>query len=620
MDVIDVTNQLINHNPSTNPNNTSHLQNYVTYYKTLSNPGYGVLITGEWGSGKTFQINEVLTEEDRYYISLFGMQTPEEVYASVYAKMHPTKARAKYAANTTNGTGFGAFGFTINLGGIASGLANALLRESVKSDRVLVFDDLERTNIDAQTLLGIFNAYIEHHGCRVIVIAHDGKIAEDLKEIKEKVFGQTIEVTPQISKAYDSFTSTLKALNFGGVAEKLKGDIINIFQQSSTQSLRVLKYSLEDLERLYNALSTTHKSNQYATKDICFLFVALSLEVRSGKLKQTDLIDRYRVIARFQMERARTAENLTIPAIYQANDRYINIDLSNDILRDELLINTLIKGNYVTEEIHNSVNESLYFRKPEELAPWKRFMKFDEISESDSNIAAEQLKKQFDFRKISDPNEILHLLSLRFLFSEIGLIAPDRNQTEVDCKKYIDDLLELDLIQPKLDDHEPWPDELMQNYNGHGLWVEDAYKQNFKNVVTHFKISQGLATQKLYPKYKDDLLKLVATNGREFAQQISNTYSGNNRFARVEILTAIEPSDFVQEWMGSHPENWQHISKGLENRYSTGLLNNILTNEKKWLAKVIILLDMEHKKQTGIRKKRIERILPQILRNQVKDT
>ena len=36
--------------------NQTHLKEYLDYYQTLEDPGYGVLITGAWGSGKTYHI------------------------------------------------------------------------------------------------------------------------------------------------------------------------------------------------------------------------------------------------------------------------------------------------------------------------------------------------------------------------------------------------------------------------------------------------------------------------------------------------------------------------------------------------------------------------------------
>jgi len=47
----------------------SQLESYLDYYKSLSNPGYAVLITGAWGVGKTYQVKDALKANEFYYIS-----------------------------------------------------------------------------------------------------------------------------------------------------------------------------------------------------------------------------------------------------------------------------------------------------------------------------------------------------------------------------------------------------------------------------------------------------------------------------------------------------------------------------------------------------------------------
>lgn len=598
-----------------NPHEDSHLKKYLDYYKQLENPGYGVLVSGDWGSGKTFQVKEILTEEEIYYISLFGSQTTEEVYSTVYAKMFPYKSKIRNSANKADGSELGLPGITFNVGGLVSGVANAILRDEVKKDRIIVFDDLERSSIDTEDLLGIFNKYIEHDECRVIVIAHDRKIANDLKDIKEKVFGQTLEVIPQVSNAFDSFTSSLKDQGTKNLINGMKQDILRVFQQSSTHSLRILKYSIEDLGRLYNALSKKHKSNNDALQEITFLFLALSLEVRSGNLKEADLIDRNGSIIRSQMKIAKDKGDFITPSIYIANSRFPSIDLGNQIIKDQPLVNMLIKGNYVELEIQSSLNESLYFASVEDLPPWLVFMKFDEISDIQSNAAAQKLIAQFAAREINDPGEILHLFALRFLLSEMQLIPEGFIQTEIDCKKYLDDLVSQGKLLSTIHNTKKFGDEFSHGHHGYLFWVQDSYREHFDNITEHLIAAQIQAAQNLFPPLAQELLKLIASDGAEFARQISYTFSGNNIYARIDILASIDPSDFVQEWMGSPPQNWRHISRGLEQRYAGGELHTVLQREKKWLEDVITLLDLQHRQAKGIRKKRIERTLSLGLRD-----
>lgn len=68
------------------------------------------------------------------------------------------------------------------------------------NSKTIVFDDLERCSINLEDLFGAINKYVEHHGCKVIVIAHDDKLNDELTDKKEKIFGQVIKVTPDIEE------------------------------------------------------------------------------------------------------------------------------------------------------------------------------------------------------------------------------------------------------------------------------------------------------------------------------------------------------------------------------------------------------------------------------------
>lgn len=65
-------------------NNTNiELKSYINYYKNLEKPGYAVLVVGEWGIGKTYQIKESLKEDEYYYVSLYGIQDSASIHAEV---------------------------------------------------------------------------------------------------------------------------------------------------------------------------------------------------------------------------------------------------------------------------------------------------------------------------------------------------------------------------------------------------------------------------------------------------------------------------------------------------------------------------------------------------------
>ena len=47
-----------------------------------------VLVNGPWGIGKTFYLNEYLKEKKHVYLSLFGLNSMEEVKCGLYYQLN----------------------------------------------------------------------------------------------------------------------------------------------------------------------------------------------------------------------------------------------------------------------------------------------------------------------------------------------------------------------------------------------------------------------------------------------------------------------------------------------------------------------------------------------------
>ena len=60
-----------------------------------SNPEYAILLTGAWGCGKTYFVQNLLKEQNKetpklaWYISLFGVQNSVDIDARLFEAAHP---------------------------------------------------------------------------------------------------------------------------------------------------------------------------------------------------------------------------------------------------------------------------------------------------------------------------------------------------------------------------------------------------------------------------------------------------------------------------------------------------------------------------------------------------
>jgi hypothetical protein len=276
-----------------------HLKNYLSYYQALETPLFAVLITGEWGTGKTHLVKKLLPWEGddpkAYYVSLFGLKSSEELVAAVYAEMYPLVDKAQKGIEKLGEAIKGMSLYGVGIGGAGSVIANLLaanIRKEVDPSKVIIFDDLERSDINDKVLLGIINHYVEHYKCRVVVIAHDEKLVEGIKEAKEKIFGQTIRIEPDMVSAFDAFLDEIKSAGGNRFVQDYREVLTTVFKQSEVKSLRILRQGMFDLARLFETLEETHTHNKNAMREMVALFAAYNFEVRAGRLCQSDLENR----------------------------------------------------------------------------------------------------------------------------------------------------------------------------------------------------------------------------------------------------------------------------------------------------------------------------------------
>lgn len=100
----------------------------LKYYCSLDKPGYAVMVTGDWGVGKTHQVKAALARIEAEwphrdpnlnyksaYVSLFGLGTGAEIDAAVVRSFSPAASKAIAGFKFIGGTAseFVGFAFTM---------------------------------------------------------------------------------------------------------------------------------------------------------------------------------------------------------------------------------------------------------------------------------------------------------------------------------------------------------------------------------------------------------------------------------------------------------------------------------------------------------------------------
>lgn len=267
-----------------------------------------ILLTGQWGSGKTYLINNLIRQiavEDKYVmivISLFGIDSismltnkiKERVALEIVPLFQKLKKKSGKYKNVFSSIIDGVLKQTEVAETIAAVTAFLPIENEIgygdkKRTLILIFDDLERSKIDIVELLGAINEYVETKKIKTILIADENRISDKEKyiEFKEKVVFHTVKLQPDYKEAIHQIVSDYAetATGYQEFLIEQENSIYQIFGESKGNNLRTIKVLLIEFEKVYSLLINENGSAENLG-DILYSFCAMLLEVKAGNYKK----------------------------------------------------------------------------------------------------------------------------------------------------------------------------------------------------------------------------------------------------------------------------------------------------------------------------------------------
>ena len=174
---------------------TEVLNNYILHYLKKDKTQTAIMLTGEWGSGKTYYVKNELVpflQENNVtavVVSLYGLSDISMISKSIYFELRMGKLAEKQSETMVTGKIL-AKNVLKNLTGMV-GINLELTDEDLKKiyesvdlkDKLLIFEDVERSNIDITNFWGYVNELVERDGVKVLLVANENEILKK-KEIK----------------------------------------------------------------------------------------------------------------------------------------------------------------------------------------------------------------------------------------------------------------------------------------------------------------------------------------------------------------------------------------------------------------------------------------------------
>jgi hypothetical protein len=285
-------------------------------YLKQDNPGYGVLIKGDWGCGKSFFVKKwkekleegLPTSEDDedviqlkpIYVTLNGVSSVTQIDDALKRAISPflhgkfmkgLGKALKLAASV-------ALRVNVDLVGdekpeqVVCTIDPKTLLEfdptKVKGTRILIFDDIERAKLPIEEVLGYINYFVEQVKCHVVMVGdtHNVEDKEAFKVIKEKTIGHEYRIEEETEEALTDFIKEIDSDGKLGLAE-LRSVIGYSFTVTKVRNLRILRQSLYDYKMYVSHLTKEIVDakefvsiNQYLLAN----FIVVYAEYKSGNV------------------------------------------------------------------------------------------------------------------------------------------------------------------------------------------------------------------------------------------------------------------------------------------------------------------------------------------------
>lgn len=558
-----------------------HIIDFLQYYVQLEHPGYAVLITGEWGSGKTFYIKKKAQELFPKYImvSLYGISSIRELEEAIFFEAYASIFDRKNvdATNWILKTVPALFKTNIPID----------IKKILKSPsyNVIIFDDLERCDINLKDLIGYINNINENKKSKVILISNEEKInnSSDWVDLKEKTIGYSFCLNQNFDKAFDFFCQNIngdcKKRCTGTFFLSKKEIIHSIFESSGSKNLRILKHTMSDFCRLFMSLEDRHREHDEAMTKMLTLFFAIAFEFKSGKLSEDDLNNRYVNIflARNKnlYESADGNKKESDKNIKISDDKYQTANLGDDILSDSTLINILIKGIVDGATIREELNNHPYFK---EEPAWKTLSHYRLRSDDKVADAINKVEEQFHNREFKYPYIINIVIRHRLLISKLVAIK-EIDCVVKECIEYIDDVYNDNSLILQPEEY----DEISVNSIEKEL-ENEKIKDEYNEIQSHLKEKINNLKLRSYTEIAQNLIIDMSKDPAKFSENILGQENLLDDYNFVAIFKFVDPEKFVLAFWDLNPQDQLMILKSIVKRYQAH--NYLLESEKPVLQKI----------------------------------
>lgn len=320
------------------------LNQYILHYLTEDKTKSAIMLTGPWGTGKSYYIqNELkpfLEKKENgghscVIVSLYGLKDTAEISKSIYLGTRMkflTAASEKSTTVTFAGETIikgiaGAFGVDLS---VSERSLKRLYASVNLTGKLVVLEDLERSGIDILEVLGYVNNLVEQDGVKVLLVANEEEIikyelgnkvigrrkkeeieeeieeekrlheafdvpfenkgeivqcrlSEDYLRLKEKTISDTIEFEEDYQTAIREIVQMFdnETLNKFSTIESIK-DILDIMLHCQSYNLRSFIFACQKTNDIFSSLDEKYLSDENFVQAVFIGILSFVLKQKNG--------------------------------------------------------------------------------------------------------------------------------------------------------------------------------------------------------------------------------------------------------------------------------------------------------------------------------------------------
>ena len=568
----------------------------IKHYITTSKCYYSaILINAPWGAGKTYFVKKVLYDEVKeelrnvnkhmVYISLNGINSVDLLCSRFNLAKLKLSSKSKSDNNIADDSLNVISAFSdllseenqkkinaaLKITGSMVKISKKLVMSFKGEEIVFVLDDLERSTIPIEELLGCISDIAEQEECKFILIGNEEKIENQDKyyEIKEKVIGHTYLFKQDVQSVINNEFKDEELKEY-------KNEIIDMLNDEKSINYRVLFQALENYKELKEMIQKMQfdyfKDNdnwiEFLFDLLCSCYYTKQIQTEPKKVENRTTEDAYIELTRNIINQRRMKFEFVnkiccegfcnIESIKSELEEYIR---QEDLSKKEKMLNKLRREYYLMED--NEVEE-----KFKEISRKLQLNRIDIILYPQVLAVYYKLRDIGFFQGENILNNILDIMKKNIIIiksytnlKNLKYYDGVPEKFKIEFEKNIEELIKVQentLIQDKimLDDKKEWHQFIIKEVYQKNA---DMFKQN-KAFLIYIDIDSLL---EIIYEEKNEIIE----DFREFINEIGrNTIFENDKEVVKIMITRIK----------------EHIKTSKKSKIKNLQLNWLISNLKSY--------------------------------------